>query len=152
LSDMKILVLGCGNIGSVAAEDLAENMSSVKVVVADKEGAKAKEVAERIGKNNVSWMLLDASNTAELVNALKDFDLVMGFLPGKLGYDLAKACIEAERDLVDVSFMSENPLTLNEEAVKADITIVPDCGLAPGISNVLVGHALSRLDRFKTFT
>ena len=146
MSDMKILVLGCGNIGSVAAEDLAENMSSVKVVVADKEGARAKEVAERIGKNNVSWMLLDASNTAELVNALKDFDLVMGFLPGKLGYDLAKACIEAEKDLVDVSFMSENPLTLNKEAIKADITIVPDCGLAPGISNVLVGHALSRLN------
>jgi lysine 6-dehydrogenase len=146
LSDMRILVLGCGNIGSVAAEDLAKNMSSVKVVVADKEGARAKEVAERIGKKNVSWTMLDASNTAELVNTLKDFDLAMGFLPGKLGYRLAKACIKAERDLVDVSFMSENPLKLNKEAAKADITIVPDCGLAPGISNILVGHASSRLD------
>jgi lysine 6-dehydrogenase len=146
LSYMKILALGCGNIGSVAAKDFAKSMSSVKVVIADKESAKAREVAERIDVDNVSWMRLDASNTTELLNALKNFDLVIGFLPGKLGYGLAKACIAAERDLVDVSFMSENPLALNEEAVRAGVTIVPDCGLAPGISNILVGHALSRLD------
>jgi len=146
LSYMKILVLGCGNIGSVAAKDFAENARSVKVVIADKESVKARDVAERIGLDNVSWMRLDASNTAQLVNVLKNFDLAMGFLPGKLGYGLAKACIKAERDLVDVSFMSENPLALNEEATRAGITIVPDCGLAPGISNILVGNALSRLD------
>jgi lysine 6-dehydrogenase len=146
LSYMKILVLGCGNIGSVAAKDFAENARSVKVVIADKESVKARDVAERIGLDNVSWVRLDASNTAQLVNALKNFDLAMGFLPGKLGYGLAKACIKAERDLVDVSFMSENPLALNEEATRAGITIVPDCGLAPGISNILVGNALSRLD------
>jgi lysine 6-dehydrogenase len=144
---MKVLVLGCGNIGSVAAKDFAENARSVKVVIADKETVKARDVAERIGVDNVSWMRLDASNTTELVDALKNFDLVIGFLPGKLGYGLVKACIEAERDLVDVSFMSENPLALNEEAARAGVTVVPDCGLAPGISNILVGQALSRLDR-----
>jgi lysine 6-dehydrogenase len=147
LSYMKVLVLGCGNIGSVAAKDFAENARSVKVVIADKETVKARDVAERIGVDNVSWMRLDASNTTELVDALKNFDLVIGFLPGKLGYGLVKACIEAERDLVDVSFMSENPLALNEEAARAGVTVVPDCGLAPGISNILVGQALSRLDR-----
>ncbi|MGC9346174.1 MAG: saccharopine dehydrogenase family protein, partial [Candidatus Bathyarchaeales archaeon] len=80
---------------------------------------------------------------------LKDFDLAMGFLPGKLGYCLAHACIDAERDLVDVSYMSQNPLTLNEKAVKACVTIIPDCGLAPGISNILVGHAAAKLDKVR---
>ena len=144
---MKALILGCGNIGSVAAEDLAKSSSSIQVVVADKNETRAKEVAERIGKDNVSWIQLDATNHSKLANALKYFDLVMGFLPGKLGYSLTKACIDARKDLVDVSYMSENPLALTDNAIKASVTIVPDCGLAPGISNILVGHAAVKLDK-----
>jgi saccharopine dehydrogenase-like NADP-dependent oxidoreductase len=147
---MKVLILGSGNIGSVAAEDLAKSISSIQVVVADKNETRAKDVAERIGGNNVSWIQLDATNHSKLANALKDFDLVMGFLPGKLGYSLTKACIDAGKDLVDVSYMSENPLTLTDNAIKAGVTIVPDCGLAPGISNILVGHAAAKLDKVQT--
>ena len=147
---MKVLILGCGNIGSVAAEDLAKSLSSIQVVVADKNETRAKEVAERIGKGNVSWIQLDATNPSKLANALKDFDLVMGFLPGKLGYCLTKACIDAGKDLVDVSYMSENPLALTDNAIKANVTIAPDCGLAPGISNILVGHAAAELDKVQT--
>jgi saccharopine dehydrogenase-like NADP-dependent oxidoreductase len=147
---MKVLILGCGNIGSAAAEDIAKSMSSIEVVIADKSIARAKEVAEKIGKDNVSWIQLDASNYKELTKTLKDFDLIMGFLPANLGYRLAKACIEAGEDLVDVSYMPENPLTLNKEAVKASVTIIPDCGLAPGISNILIGHAIGNLDKVQT--
>ena len=147
---MKVFIFGCGNIGSVAAEDMAKSLRSIQVVVADKSETRAKEVAERIGKGNVSWIQLDITNLSKLTNALKDFDLVMGFLPGKLGYRLTKACIDAGKDLVDVSYMSENPLTLTENAVKARVTIVPDCGLAPGISNILVGHAAAELDKVQS--
>jgi len=144
---MKVLVVGCGNIGSVAAKDLAESMRSIKVVVADKNEAKAKDVAEKIRKDNVSWIQLDVTNHNKLVDALENFDLAMGFLPGKLGYHLLKACIDARKDLVDVSYMPEKPPELNDEAVKANVTIIPDCGLAPGISNILVGHAVAKIDK-----
>lgn len=144
---MRALVLGCGKIGPVAAKDLAESMGSIEVVVADKDGKKAEKVSEEIGRDNVSWVQLDILNSRESVNALKDYDLVLGFLPGSIGYHLIKTCIDAGKDLVDVSFMSENPLRLNDEASKANVTVIPDCGLAPGISNVLVGHAVEKLDR-----
>jgi saccharopine dehydrogenase-like NADP-dependent oxidoreductase len=144
---MKVLILGCGNIGSVAAEDLANSMSSIKVVVADKNEARAKDVAEKIRKDNVSWIQLDITNHKKLVDVLENFDLAMGFLPGKLGYRLVSACIKAKKDLVDVSYMPEKPPELNDEAVKANVTIIPDCGLAPGISNVLVGHAVAKIDK-----
>ena len=147
---MKVLVVGCGNIGSVAAEDLARNVKSVEVIVADNDKTRAKAVAEKIGTENVSWKQIDVSNHKELTNTLKDSDLVMGFLPGKLGYGFAEACVAAGKDLVDVSYMAENPLDLNGKALKNDVTIVPDCGLAPGISNVLVGHAVSKLDVVET--
>jgi lysine 6-dehydrogenase len=147
---MKVLIVGCGNIGSVAAEDIAKSLSSIEVVVADKSETRAKEVAKRIGKDNVSWIQLDVTDNGKLANALKDFDLVMGFLPGKLGYRLSKACIDVGKDLVDVSYMSENPLALTDNAVEAKVTIVPDCGLAPGISNILVGHAVAMLDKVQS--
>ena len=108
---MKALVLGCGKIGSVATQDFAENMSSVEVFVADKNMVRAKEVAKGIGKDNVAGIQLDVSNYSELVRTLETFDLVMGFLPGELGYGLVKVCVDAGKDLVDVSYMPENPLT-----------------------------------------
>ena len=147
---MKTLVMGCGNIGSVAAEDFAKSMPNCKVVVADKDEERAQIVAKGIGTSNISWTKLDMADYDGLVDTLKGFDLAMGFLPGKLGYRLIKACIDAGTDLVDVSFMSENPLTLDPEATKAGVTIVPDCGLAPGISNALVGHATKELDNVKS--
>jgi saccharopine dehydrogenase-like NADP-dependent oxidoreductase len=146
---MKVLFLGCGNIGSVAVDDFAKSVSSVEVFAADKNVARAKAVAKRVGTDNVSWVHLDVSNYSQLVRELENFDLVVGFLPGSLGYQLVEACVEVGRNLVDVSFMSENPLTLNSKAVEANVTIVPDCGLAPGISNILVGHTSGRLDRIQ---
>jgi len=142
---MRVVVIGCGRMGSVAAEDLAKG--DIEVCVADKDAAKAKETVEKIGKGNVRWFQLDASNKNELVKALKDFDLALGFLPPKFGFSLIEACIKAGKSLVDVSYMPENPLVLHEEALEADVTVVPSCGLAPGISNILVGHAVAELDK-----
>ena len=147
---MKVLILGCGNIGSVAAEDIGKSIDAIEVVVADRNETRAKLIAEGISESNVSWIQLDAAKHNELVKTLEDFDLAMGFLPGKLGYRLAEACVDARNDLVDVSYMAENPLTLNDKAIKAGVTITPDCGLAPGISNILVGHAVRKLDKVQT--
>jgi saccharopine dehydrogenase-like NADP-dependent oxidoreductase len=147
---MRVLVFGCGNIGSVAAKDVAINLASADVVVADIDENRARRVAENIGTDNVSHIQLDATDYQSLLTTVKDFAIVLGFLPGGLGYRLATACVKARKNMVDVSYMAENPLKLSEEAEEADITIVPDCGLAPGISNLFVGHAVASLDRVKT--
>jgi len=147
---MKVLVLGCGNIGSVAAEDLAKSLISAEIVVGDINANKARAVAKKINVENISWIRSDTTNRKELFYTLKDFDLVMGFLPGKLGYSLVEACIKAGKNLVDVSYMAENPLAVNAKAERKGMTVVPDCGLAPGVSNILVGHAAKKLDKVQT--
>lgn len=144
---MKALIVGCGKVGSAAAEDLAKNNVSLEVVIADRDAARAEAVANKIKRKNLSWAQLDVTNHKQTLKILKDFDVILGFLPGNLGYHLIEACIETRKHLVDVSFMAENPLTLNDNAAKADVTIVPDCGLAPGISNILIGHAKAELDK-----
>jgi lysine 6-dehydrogenase len=147
---MRILVVGCGNIGSVAARDLAQSLPSTDIVVADKNEERARSTAEAIGTENVSHIQLDITNRKELQSTLEESTLVLGFLPGSFGYRLVEACIDARKNMVDVSFMEENLLKLNDRAAKAGVTIVPDCGLAPGISNLLVGQATARLDRVAT--
>ncbi len=144
---MRILVLGYGNIGSVVATDLAESMPSTAVVIAGRHRNKAEEAATAIHKENVTGIQLDANNHRRLVDAMKKFDIVIGTLPGDVGYQSVKAAIDAKVDMVDVSYMPENPLTLNEDAIEAGVTIVPDCGVAPGLSNILVGRAISKLDQ-----
>jgi lysine 6-dehydrogenase len=143
---MKILVIGCGNIGLVAARDLAENLPSTEVVLADVDKVRVTEAASRIDRQNVSWIQLDASNKTELIDALKGFDLAVGALPGSMGYQVCEAAIAAKTDLVDVSYMPEDVMTLNEEASRAGISLLPDYGMSPGLGNILAGHAISKLD------
>ncbi|MFB0504393.1 MAG: saccharopine dehydrogenase family protein [Candidatus Bathyarchaeia archaeon] len=143
---MRILTIGCGHIGSVLAKDLLENMSSVRIAISDSDPNRAKSVANTIEKENVDSIQLDASDHPRLVSKLEDFDLAVGLAPGRIGYETVKACVEAGVNMVDLSFMPEDPLTLHNEALKADVTVIPDCGVAPGISNFLVGRACSLLD------
>ena len=146
---MEMLVLGYGNIGSVTASDLAESLPSTQIVIAGRSKRKAEEIANSINRGNVVGAQLDATDHHELVKTMKKSDIVVGALPGNLGYKSMKAAVEARVDMVDVSYMPENPLALDREAAKAGVTIVPDCGVAPGISNVLIGHIISKLNKIK---
>jgi len=148
--DVKIIVLGCGNIGSVAAEDLAESLPSAEIVMADVNKSRAQEAASKIGLDNVSWVQTDASNPRELVNIIKRFDLAVGALPGEMGYKACKASILAKVDVVDVSYMSEDVMALDKAALKAKVCIVPDCGMSPGLGSVIVGRAVSKLDQVES--
>ena len=147
---MKILVIGCGNIGFVVARDLAENLPSAEIVLADVDKTRVSEAASRINRQNVSWVRLDASNETELKGALKGFDLAVGALPGSMGYQVCRAAVAAKVDLVDVSYMPEDVMVFNEEALRAGVSLLPDYGMSPGLGNILAGHAISRLDKVES--
>jgi lysine 6-dehydrogenase len=140
-------MLGCGNIGSVAAKDLAESLPSARIVMADVNLSRAKEAVSRIGLNNVSSIQTDASNHKELADTIKKFDLVVGALPGRMGYRACKASISARVDMVDVSYMPEDVMTLSKGASKAKVCLVPDCGMSPGLDSILAGRAVGKLDQ-----
>lgn len=147
---MNIVVLGCGNIGSVVTQDLAESLPSAEITLADYNVKRAEEVALGIRRNNVSWVQTDASNHQKLVATLKKFDFAVGTLPGHLGFQACKAAIAARVDMVDVSYMPEDVMTLHRAALKAKVCLIPDCGMSPGLGNILIGHAVSRLDKVQS--
>ncbi|HXL51250.1 MAG TPA: saccharopine dehydrogenase C-terminal domain-containing protein, partial [Candidatus Limnocylindrales bacterium] len=71
--------------------------------------------------------------------------LICGALPGRLGFQLMTIALEAHRDLVDISYTPENPFKLHAEARDQENIIVPQCGVAPGFTNMCVGDAFRRL-------
>ncbi len=135
---MKVLVLGAGNVGKAIAWDLKDEFD---VYVADLSEERLKAVS-----GFATPVKLDASRFDKLVEAMKGFELVIGALPGRFGYSSIKAAIKARVDMVDVSFMPENPLELREEAENAQVTVIFDAGFAPGLSHILMGRIWNELD------
>jgi lysine 6-dehydrogenase len=141
---MKVIVLGCGKIGSVMAKDFTASVEGSRVTVADISEERARESAAEI--KGAGWTTIDTTDHPALVETLGGFDLVLGALPGDYGYKALEASVEAGVDIVDVSFTAEDPLDLDAAAKEAGVTVIPDCGVAPGLSNILVGYSASRLD------
>ncbi len=77
----------------------------------------------------------------------------MSAVPGLLGYRTLQAVLDAGKNVVDIAFFPENPLALDDLARSKRVTAIVDCGVAPGMSNLLVAHAASqpaRVDRVRT--
>ncbi|NJE46411.1 saccharopine dehydrogenase family protein [Thermococcus sp. GR7] len=138
---MKVLVLGAGNVGRAIAWDLRDEF---EVWVGDRSEERLNSV-----KDFAETVKIDASNFDSLVETMKSFELVVGALPGRFGYSSVKAAIKAGVDMVDVSFMPENPLELREEAEKAQVTVIFDAGFAPGLSHILMGRIWQEIDELK---
>ena len=132
---VKLLVLGGGAQGRVIAADLARSLPASAVTVVDVHRPELPALP------NLAFVEADLSSVTVAARLIAGCDLAVGALPSHLGYGGMQAAIEAKRPLVDVSFCAEDPLSLDAAARTAGIAILPDCGLAPGLSHLAVGHA-----------
>jgi len=139
---MKIIVLGAGLIGAPMAIDLASD-SDFAVSVADNSSL----ALSKFGKQRLIDPIQKDLSRPEEVKALVDgFDMVVNAVPGFMGFQTLKSIIEAGKNVIDIAFFSEDPFELGELARDKGVTAVVDCGVAPGMSNVLIGHVDSLLD------
>jgi saccharopine dehydrogenase-like NADP-dependent oxidoreductase len=83
---------------------------------------------------------------------VRDADLVVCAVPGFMGFATLRRVIQAGKNVVDISFFAEDAFELDAEAKKNGVTAVVDCGVAPGLCNVLVGHAAEQLDQVERYT
>jgi lysine 6-dehydrogenase len=132
---MKIAVLGAGMVGRTMAIDLSARH---EVTSFDKYQAPLDLLKERSA--SVRTSLADLSCFAEYNKWLEPFDLVVTAVPGFMGYKALKAVIDAGKDVVDISFFPEDVLQLDGLAKKKNVTVITDCGVAPGMSNFIIGH------------
>jgi lysine 6-dehydrogenase len=149
---MRFLVIGAGLQGYAAAFDLARTQGVTEVVVADSNAARSRQAADRLNPSAaaVRAEILDVSNEPRLAERLRGFDVVISAVPYFLNLVLTRAAIEAGVSFCDLG--GNTDLVREQEALDslakaAGITIVPDCGLAPGMANVLAAAGVARLDR-----
>ncbi len=137
---MQIAILGTGMVGRAMALDLAKkyNITSFDAseqslqLLADKSSA-------------VKTIKTDLSNYQNYPAMLSAFDFVVSAVPGFMGYKTLEAIIKAKHNVVDISFFPEDALQLDALAKQNNVTVITDCGVAPGMSNLILGYYNERM-------
>lgn len=135
----KVTVLGCGLIGKTIAIDLC---SDYFVTSIDANTERLKEVSL---SHNVNVLQKDLSDKNNLCEVIKNADLVISAVPGFMGFETLKSIIQSGKNVVDISFFAEDAFRLDELAKSNNITAIVDCGVAPGLSNIILGYHNKRL-------
>ena len=143
---MKTGVFGAGLVGSAMAKDLADE-KNWKITVID---GSEKSLDRLRSDKRLKLVCADLSKDAKVKEVASQFDLIIGALPGFMGFKTVKSVIEAKRNIVDISFFPENSLLLDKLAKKNDVTAIVDCGVAPGCSNMLSARGVELLDSADT--
>lgn len=141
----RVIVLGAGLIGKTIAADLH---GRYEVVCADRDRERLNSLEEKVP---VQVRKVDFSNEAKLRALIRPFDLVIGAVPGFMGFQVLKTVIEEGKNVVDISFFPEDPFKLDALAKQKNVTAIIDCGVAPGLCNIIAGfhHARSPLTRYE---
>jgi saccharopine dehydrogenase-like NADP-dependent oxidoreductase len=131
----KVIVLGVGLVGKAMARDLARDY---QVTVADING----EALEQLRHENpaIQTREEDLSQASKIQKLIVGQDLVIGALPGFMAFSMLKTVIESKKNIVDISFFAEDALELDAVAQKNQVTAVVDCGVAPGMDNIILGY------------
>lgn len=143
---LNIVVLGGGRVGSAIVRDLtAEEDFDVLVVDID---PVAVEKMTHFGANGV---VADLSQIENVSRAVQDADLVVGAVPGFMGYRTVKRVLQEGRPIVDISFFEEDSAGLEELAESAGVPCLVDCGVAPGLSNLILGNREEYFDETELY-
>ncbi len=134
----KMIVLGAGMIGATIARDLAGDCD---VTVADARP----EALARVAGLPLQTVRADLADPDTVRRAVAGFDVAIGALSSKLGLTTLRAVIEAGITYCDISFMADDALQLDDLARARGVTAIVDCGVAPGLSNLMIGWGVAQL-------
>ncbi|MFW9963334.1 MAG: saccharopine dehydrogenase family protein [Candidatus Sifarchaeia archaeon] len=149
---MKILVLGSGQMGRGAAYDLVKQESIEQIILADIDIKSAESLAKEVGEKAVAEKV-DAKNHSQLVKVFSKVDSVISAVSYTVNVLHTEVAIETGTHMCDLGggwTIVEKQLELNDQANDAGVTVVPDCGLAPGMVSVLAREGIDYLDRVES--
>jgi len=131
----KIVVLGCGAVGKHMAIDLCKD-SGNEVMSVDVNQDALDNLAR---EHPIQTMVEDLSSIEGITRAVEGADIVIGSVPYNIGYNMLETVIRVGKNIVDISYFSEDPFGLNDLAKEMGVTAVVDCGIVPGFANIILG-------------
>ena len=141
---MKAAVLGSGLMGSVIGWDLSRSEGVDEVVVADVDEERLRALKKRSPGKKLRVELLDIREKSKVVSFLKRFDAAASALPHGIVHLSDLAAVQAGTKMVNIAFEDEQ-MALDGEARKTGATLIPGCGVAPGLGGILLTDALQEL-------
>lgn len=146
-------ILGAGRQGTAAAYDLIVRGEAAAVTLADLDEAQARASAARVneltGTQHATGIPLDATDPGALDDLLGTVDAVLSALPYALNLQVARAAVDSATHMCDLGGNTSivmQELELDERAQAQGVCLIPDCGVAPGLTNNLVALAVTLLD------
>ena len=143
---LRIVVLGGGRVGSTIVRDLAAE-EDFSVFGVDLDPVRV----ERMTEFGADGLVADLSELSNVSKAVADADLVVGAVPGFMGYRTVERVLQEGKPIVDISFFPEDAFGLNLLAQEAGVCCLVDCGIAPGLSNLILGRMEEQLDETASF-
>src|SRR6476469_4373956 len=150
---MRMLVLGAGLQGSACAYDLLQNPEVTDVRLADLHTDHLHEFLAPYSGKRLIPTPLDVRDKGATIAVMREADAVMSAIPYYFNLDLAKLAVEAGTHFSDLGGNTQivfEQKKLQAEAQKKNITVIPDCGLAPGMVNILAEYGISRMDQVQS--
>lgn len=138
--DKKVVILGAGMVGRAMAIDLSKQNAVLSV---DRDPDALELLSDH---PNLSTKQADLADSNVVASTIADADVVVGAVPGFMGFETLKTVIEAGKNIVDISFMPEDPFKLDELAKSNDVIAIMDAGVAPGMSNLILGSYQNEYD------
>jgi saccharopine dehydrogenase-like NADP-dependent oxidoreductase len=143
----KIVVLGAGLVGRAMAVDLQKKYHTVAIDI-DQDALNALST-----DHGLDTIHADISDKETISKIIADCDIVIGSVPSHMGFETLRNVISAGKNIVDISYFPEDPFQLDELAKEHNVTAVVDCGVAPGMSSIVLGYHNSQMkvDRFECY-
>lgn len=129
----KIIILGAGLVGRTIAIELSKGYEITSV---DSNLKRLKPLSDKC----INTVTANLSLDSEIKKLIREYDLVIGALPGFMGFNSLLSIIEAGKNVVDISFFPEDPFLLDDLAKEKSVTAIVDCGVSPGLSNIILGY------------
>tara|TARA_B100001093_G_scaffold240619_1_gene230398 strand:- start:568 stop:1677 length:1110 start_codon:yes stop_codon:yes gene_type:complete len=135
----KVIILGAGLVGNVIAKDLAKDHNVCSVDL--------NQVAlDNLSDYGIKTICKDVSSKKTIQELITEFDIVVGAVPGFMGYKMMHNVIDAGKNIVDISFYPEDPFMLDKLAKEKGVIAIMDCGVAPGMGNIILAHHNNNMD------
>jgi lysine 6-dehydrogenase len=151
----RYVVLGAGRQGAALAYDLARAGEAERILLADVDPERVRNALVRLEKlvpdreGLFAGVICDVTKPAEVAMTVSGAHVVLSAAPYRYNVPLTDAAIAAHASFCDLGGNTEvvrQQLTRHERAAAAGVSIVPDCGLAPGLANTLAAHGIASMD------
>jgi len=146
---MKVLILGSGMMGRAIAFGLNNHSDFDRIAIADKDRKSLKSAELFLNKKDIDFDILNVEKENDVRKKFQEYDVVISAIPYNFNYNLTKLSIETKTHFLDLGGNNEivnKQKKLDKVAKQNNVTIIPDCGLAPGLASVIVRDIVENLD------